>query len=364
MDLVQHRLRQQQLAAPAFDQPEAVAGWLGAVQAQDYAAAKWAVGLRLPEATDAGLDAAFAAGTLLRTHVLRPTWHFVTPTDIRWMLALTAPHVHAQVATWYRKLNLDAPLFAATERVLVAALQGGHQRTRAELGTALTAAGIDMTEDLRLTHVMMHAELEGVVCSGGRRGKQFTYALLDERAPAARVLPREEALAELTRRYFTSHGPATAQDFRWWSGLSLTDVRAGLATVAPDLEQAVVDGQTYWFAPLPASAPAPAPPVQLLPNYDEYIVGYTDRRALFDTDHVHTLDPRGNILFSHTVVLDGRIAGTWKRILKKNAVVLEAALLTSLDEAATAAFTAAAERYGTFLNLPVIIEQRVAPEQD
>ena len=360
-DLIQRRLHNQHLTQRPADTPNAVVAWLGAVQAQDYPAAKWAVGQRLDGATDAAVEQAFAAGAILRTHVLRPTWHFVTPADIRWMLALTAPRVHAQCAYWYRRLELDAAAFATSETALTRALQGGKQLTRAELIAVLEQAGIALGEDLRFSYLMMHAELEGLLCCTGRRGSQFTFGLLEELAPAARILPRAEALAELTRRYFTSHGPATVPDFVWWSGLTVADARAGLAAVASHLVQEVVDDQTYWFSPQPLPATDISPGVHLLPNYDEYVVGYTDRSALFDAAHVHKLDPRGNILFSHTVVLDGRIVGAWKRTVKKNAVALDVALLTPLDAAQTAAFDVAAAEYGRFLGLAVVPPVLAAP---
>src|SRR5688572_10872776 len=222
------RLHNQHISQVGFRQPAEVVGWLGAVQAQDYAAAKWALALRAPGLTDADVDRALADGSILRTHVLRPTWHFVLPDDIRWMLALTAPRINALSAYYYRQMGLDDATFARSNDVLAKALQGGQQRTREELAAVLHQAGIYNGELLAFTYLMIRAELDGVVCSGARRGKQFTYALLDERAPQARQLTRDEALAELARRYFSGHGPATLADFVWWSGLTVTDARSGL----------------------------------------------------------------------------------------------------------------------------------------
>jgi Winged helix DNA-binding domain len=176
--------------------------WLGAVQAQDFAAAKWALGLRLQGVTDDDIEQAFIDGAILHTHVMRPTWHFVSPADIRWLLALTAPRVHAASASYNRKLELDDAVFRCTHAVLANALQGGKQLTRDELASALQQAGIATEGEQRVTHIMMRAELDGIICSGARRGQQFTYALLAERAPHARMLARDEALAELTRRYW------------------------------------------------------------------------------------------------------------------------------------------------------------------
>jgi hypothetical protein len=283
---------------------------------------------------------------------MRPTWHFVSPADIRWLLALTAPRVHAALAYYNRKLELDEAVFRCTNAVLANALQGGKHLTRDELATALQQAGIVTEGEQRITHIMMRAELDGIICSGTRRGKQFTYALLDERAPHARTLARDEALAELTMRYFTSHGPATRQDFVWWSGLTVADVKAGLAMLTSSLLQETINGQTYWFPPSPSPAQDLSPMAYLLPNFDEYTVGYTDRSAIFDALHTKKLDPRSGVL-TNTMVLDGQIVGTWKRTFKKNSVVIEANPFVPLSNTETRAFAASANRYGAFLHMPV-----------
>ena len=231
LDIAHRRLHNQHITRRTLETPQALVEWLGAVQAQDFAAAKWALGLRLQGVTDDDIEQAFTDGAILRTHVMRPTWHFVSPADIRWLLALTAPRVHAASAYSNRKLELDDAMFRCTHAVLANALQGGKQLTRDELASALQQAGIVTEGEQRVTHIMMRAELDGIICSGARRGKQFTYALLAERAPQARSLARDEALAELTMRYLMSHGPATIQDFVWWSGLTVADARAGLAMV-------------------------------------------------------------------------------------------------------------------------------------
>jgi hypothetical protein len=303
--------------------------------------------------TSDDIEQAFTNGTILRTHVMRPTWHFVSPADIRWLLALTAPRVNAVNASWYRRLELDDTIFMYSNTVLAKALQGGKQLTRPELVSVLQQAGIATDDVLRFTYIMIRAELDGIICSGARRGKQFTYALLDERAPQARTLDRDEALAEFARRYFTSHGPATLQDFVWWSGLALADARAGLEMVTSQLMREVIDSQTYWFSTFTLPAKDLSQTAYLLPNFDEYIVGYTDRSAVFDASHTKKLDSRGNILFNHTMVMDGQVVGNWKRTLKKDAVILTPNLFTPLNKAETRAFTLSANRYGAFLNLPV-----------
>ncbi len=353
LNIAQQRLHNQLITRQTFEKADDVVRWLGAVQAQDYAAAKWALGLRMQNSTDEIIEQAFAVGAILRTHVMRPTWHFVSPADIRWLLALTAPRVNAGNASWYRRLELDDALFIRSNAVLAKALQGGKQLTRAELVSVLQRAGIATDELQRFSYIIMRAELDGIVCSGARRGRQFTYALLDERAPQAMTLDRHEALAEVASRYFTSRGPATLQDFVWWSGLTVADARTGLEMVTTQLMHEVVDGQKYWFSSSASPSNDLSQTVYLLPNYDEYIVGYTDRSAVFDASHAQHLDARGNVLFQHTIVLNGLVVGTWKRILKKDEVMLTPSLFTPLTKDETHALAASAERYGEFLNMPV-----------
>ena len=358
LDIAHQRLHNQLITRRTFEKPGDVVEWLGAVQAQDYAAAKWAVGLRLQGTTDDDIEQAFTRGAILRTHLMRPTWHFVSPADIRWILALTAPRVNAVNAYYYRKLALDDAVFMHSNAVLAKALQGGKQFTRPELASVLQQAGI-ATDDLQqFTYIMMRAELDGIVCSGARRDKQFTYALLDERAPQARTLDRDEALAQFARRYFTSYGPATLQDFVWWSGLTVADARAGLEMVTSQLIHEVVDGQTYWFSTSAPPANDLPQTIYLLPNFDEYTVGYTDRSAVIDVSDATKFDTRGNVL-NPTIVMDGRVVGTWKRTLKKDAVIITPNLFAPLNEAETRAFVASANRYGTFLDLPVNVTFQV-----
>jgi hypothetical protein len=360
------RLLNQHITGTAFTKPAEMVQWLGAVQSQDYPAAKWALGLRLPGISDADIDQAIADGSILRTHVMRPTWHFVAPADIRWMLELTAPRVKAAMSHQNIRLGLDDDVFAHSNAAIAAALQGGKQLTRAEVVEALKQSsntiknlvsawkpGGTVIENLGFVHLLMHAELDAVMCSGAQRGKQATYALLAERAPQAKTLPRDEALAELARRYFTSHGPATARDFAWWSGLAAADARAGLEMVKSALAHEGTGNQQVWFAEPPLPTRAPAPTAHLLPNYDEYIVGYTERSAIFDPAHTPHLDSRGNPLFQHTMVLDRRIVGTWQRTLKKDAVSIATNPFTPLSEQERLAFASEAERYGQFLRLPV-----------
>jgi winged helix DNA-binding protein len=351
LDILRQRLHNQLLSQTKFTQPGQVVAWLGAVQSQDYAGAKWAISQRTNGLTEAKIEHSFANGEILRTHVLRPTWHFVTPQDIRWMLALTAPRVLALLSFLDRQLGVDQSLIKQTNTILAKALEGGKQSTRAELGSVLQKNGIQ-TDGLRLGHIIMHAELDGIICSGARRGKQFTYALLEERAPQARTLERGEALAELTLRYFRSHGPATLKDFAWWSGLTMADVRTGMDLVKSRFEQEVMERQTYWFASL-QPVRRPSPTTFLLPNYDEYTVGYTDRSAISDVLHTDKFPREGNL--AQSILMDGRVTGTWKRTIKKKEVVIELAPFTVPTKEQNQAIIAATQQYGTFLGLPVVL---------
>jgi hypothetical protein len=306
----------------------------------------------MEKALDSAVEQAFTNGSILRTQVLRPTWHFVTPADIRWLLSLTAPRVQAVNATMLRKLELDSAVLKRSAELVARALQGGNQLMRDELGNVLRKVGIPSPEGQRMTYIMMHAELEAVVCSGARHGKQFTYALLDERAPQARNLNREDALAELAGRFFTSRGPATAHDFSRWSGLTVADARAGIEAIQPGLHQERLDGRTIWFAPSGRPATAGTPAAYLLSIYDEYVSGYKDRGDICSPEIGAKLVAMGNDL-QYIVVVDGQIVGTWKRTLRKDAVIIEMNLFTELSPTGEDAVRRAAQRYGDFLQLPV-----------
>jgi hypothetical protein len=351
MDIFRRRLHNQLLIRCPHERSGDVVTWLGAVQAQDYGAATWALGMRLPNATVDDIEQAMAEGTILRTHVMRPTWHFVAAADIRWMQELTAPRVNALNAYYYRQLELDNAVFARSHAVLARALQGGKQLTRPELQSALTRAGIDANDGLRASYLMMRAELDLIICSGARRGKQFTYALLDERAPSAGTLSRDEALAELARRFFTSHGPATLKDFAWWSGLTVADGRRGIEMIVPEIVSEVVDGLTVWFAASSTEPAIASPVVHLLPPYDEYTVAYKDFRAALDADQSRQVFASGGAV----IALDGRIVGTWKRVFAKNRAVISLQPFASLADGAHEALGAVASTYGAFYNVGVTV---------
>ncbi|MGD9903383.1 MAG: winged helix DNA-binding domain-containing protein [Vicinamibacterales bacterium] len=339
------RLRHQRLVGNPCRRPEDVVAWLGAVQSQDYAGAAWAIALRAPTATAAAIDRAFDAGRILRTHLLRPTWHFVAPADLRWMLALTGPRVKARLAPYDRHLEIDGRLLARARRVVEGALAGGRHLTRDELAEQLRRRGRIDVRGQRLAHVVMHLEQDAVVCSGPRRGRQFTYALLEERVPRAPTFTRAGALAELARRYFRSHGPATVHDFAWWSGLAMADARRGAATV-----------DTALVLATPPSPERVAGAHFLLPNYDEYLIAYRHRDAVIDPDRARNFGIFTTTEFPHQVVLGGRVAGSWRRTIGPRDASLAVTFYRPPTTRERAALARQAAQYARVLGLPCTLE--------
>jgi hypothetical protein len=357
MQIAEQRMRNLLLDGAPLATAQEVVRWLGAVQSQDYGPAKWSVGQRSTGLSEADVERAYAGGEILRTHVLRPTWHFVTPSDIRWLLELTRARVHAMAGFGRRRDKLDAETFARAHRVFGEALQGGHHLTRNELGAALGEAGIE-ARGTRLAHILMHAELEGLICSGAPKGKQHTYALLDERVPPAASLSRDEALVELTRRYFTSHGPASTKDFQWWSSLSLADVRRGLELAGSQLQQETVDGVMYWFG-ASAEPSSSVRRVHLVHMFDEYLVGYTQTRGALDRAGISSALFSTINVRSGALILDTQLAGTWRRAIGKDGLLLEARLREPFDPEQMQALQAEADRHATFVNLGTQASLRV-----
>jgi len=355
-DIAQVRLFNQHLTAQPFDNPQEVVSWFGAMQAQDFAAAKWALSLRTKNQTDTAIEQAFNEGKILRTHIMRPTWHFVTPADIRWMLALTSPRVQRFNGSYYRKSGLDKTIFEKSNRVIQKALQG-KQLTRSELNEHLMRARIP-TENLGLSYTIMQAELDGIITSGPRRGspkgRQFTYMLLDERVPQSKPLTTEEALTELTKRYFQSHGPAQARDFSWWSGLTLTDVRKGIELLGSTLQKVEQDGKTYWF--VERHIKEKPDNAFLVPGFDEYFIAYTDRSDILDKNYAKQLNQGGGMV-NGAVVINGKMVGGWKRKFQKKAVVVTIRLFEKITKAQEQSLEQQTKKYGEFVNLPVEIQK-------
>src|SRR4051812_4992456 len=349
--IAERRLRNQHIMGRGLRRAADVVAWLGAVQAQEYEPARWALGLRMQDGAVAGeIQRAFDEGQILRTHVMRPTWHFVARSDIRWLLELTAPRVHRILSYYNRALELDARLLVRGAAVIERALGDGQHLTRAELADRLDRAGLPH-EGQRLARIVMHAELEGVICSGPRRHRQFTYALVAERAPKAARLPRDEALATLAQRFFCSHGPATIRDFVWWSGLTTTDARRAIEMIRARREE--VDSLTYWTAGQPRRGATRDQVVHLLPIYDEYLVAYRDREAVPHRPAAIASASKPSVTFQHAFVIAGHVAGTWRITRSTNGVTIHAVPLRRLNLNERRALIAAVRRYQQFVELPV-----------
>jgi hypothetical protein len=357
-DIVRRRLANQRLSRSSLRAPAEVVSWLGAMQSQDYPGAKWAIGLRAP-VTDDEVDRACDEGLIVRTHILRQTWHFVARDDIRWMLALSGPRVNAISAHYYRKMELDERTFTRSRNILERVLRDGTSLTRNEIGAALRRAGI-VAAGIRLAFLTMRAELDAVICNGPRRGNQLTYALLEERVPPAKPIDRDAALAGLARRYFTSHGPATLKDYVWWSGLTVRDAKAGIDLAASSLVREDVGDFTYWSAGDRLPRPAAAPIAYLLPNYDEYLIAHKDRHLVVSRgsgDGVTRIkDP-----FVHHLVVDGRLAGSWTRTMRDGSVAVECATYVTPDHGRRRAIDAAVARLGQFMKCPATSSCLVRP---
>lgn len=347
-EIAVQRLVNQQLVESACTSVEQVVHWMGAMQAQDYDMAKWAVGIRLPGSTESLIEDALDQGTIIRTHLLRPTWHLVAAVDIYWLLDLTAPHINRLIAGANRKLELDEAIFKKSNTIIENALTGNSYLTREELMNRLQLAGI-RTDDIRSAHLMYNAELSGLVCNGPRRGfdrrgfdrrevdrrgnerrgKQLTYALLEERVPVCHRLSREEALAELAKRYFTSHGPATLKDFCWWSGLTGKDAKLGIALAQPPLASISVGAHRYWLAETVAQVHPFAEQIHFLPAFDEFTVSYCERSASLNPEIARQVIT-SNGIFKPIIVVDGQVVGLWKRTIKPKNVVVELTFFYSL----------------------------------
>ena len=360
--VVARRLRTQGLTGAGLARPEDVVGLLGAVQAQDYGPAKWAVGVRYANATDASVEAAFTAGRILRTHLLRPTWHFVLPADIRWLLTATAPRIKMRDARRYAQLGLDEAALRRAAAAFTAALRGGRALTRAEMAAVLADAGVS-TEGQRLPYLLMSAELDALICSGPRRGKQHTYMLLEERAPRAPDLPRAEALPELARRFFAGHGPATAKDLAVWASLTLAEARQAIAAAGPALREEELGGLRFWSAEEGArrrAARRPPPEVRLIQGYDEFVMGYSETKSVLAAPGscwAAATPPVGRLV----VLKDGRVGGFWRRTLQKTRVLVEVELIDDWSGSERAALEAEAARLGAFLGLEAIVQTGRAP---
>jgi Winged helix DNA-binding domain len=353
-EILRRRLANQHLVGQRVREPREMVARLGAVQSQDYPGALWALALRVKGASIQSLQCAFDRGEILRTHVLRPTWHLVAPEDVRWMLALTGPRIRRSMTSRERDLGMDPKLISRSNDAIARALEGGKALTRSELGVALTEVGIDWHNDGGLlAHLASTAELAAVICSGPLKGTQHTYALLDERAPPARSVSRDEAVAELVCRYFTSHGPATLNDFAWWSGLTVGDAREGLGALRTRFTSQKLGELTFWYDPDAVVGRAEGPAMLLLPNFDEFTVAYRSRELFYPREIVYRPGPRYDAPFGNMIVVDGTVVGIWKRTVRKGQLAIEPEWFNPPSPKEAAAFDETVGRYAAFMGLPL-----------
>jgi hypothetical protein len=345
-EIVRQRLRCQHMQANLFPSPAETVRHFGAIQAQDYRGGLWGIGMRTAGADEAAVERAIEERTIVRTWPMRGTLHFVAAGDVRWMLRLLARRAVTRAAGRHRQLGLDSRLFAQCRRLFEKALRGGGRKTRDEVYALLGDAGIP-PDGQRGIHILGQLAQDGVLCFGPRRGKQQTFVLLDEWVPAANPRPRDEALGDLALRYFTSHGPATEQDFAWWSGLGLADARSGLESTARLLRRDAYDGKVYWSTRDKPSSGPKGPAALLLPPFDEFLVAYKDRGAALAASHAR----HAPSLLSPTIASRGRIVGTWTRTLARNGVIVVPRFFGRPEPAELRSVAAAAVRYGTFLGL-------------
>ena len=357
LKIARRRIGNSGLTGKPFAAPEEAVRWHLAMQAQDYGPAKWSVGQRSKRLVDTDVDDALTEGTIVRTHVLRPTWHFVARDDVRWLLALSGPRVQQGNAGRYRELGLDARTLSRAEKVVSSALEGGNRLTRDEIALVFDRRKLDR-EGQRMPYLLMHCELVALIGSGGRRGKQQTYALLDGRVPAGGPFDRDEALVELARRYLTSHGPATVKDMSWWSGLTMTDIRKALAMLGDEVGSEEVDGLSFWSVSAERGRSAPAVRgADLLQTYDELVVGYTESRFHGETAGELARVAWSNPTFpSGVVLLNGRVGGHWRRTAEPKRISAAIHLYDDVTDGDRNALEAAAKRLGRFFGSPVSVE--------
>lgn len=346
------RLGTQHAGTDSLDTPADVVRHLGAVQAQDYRGGLWAVGLRATGATEASVEEALAEKSIVRSWPMRGTLHFVAPEDLRWMLEHLAPRSIASAAGRFRQLGLEADQLHRSRRILERALAGGVGMTRPEVFTHIGRGGVS-TAGQRGIHILWMLAHEGVICFGPPRGRQQTFVLLDEWLPASKPLTRTEALARIALRYFRGHGPATVRDLAWWAGITLAEAGEGLKQSASRLARWKFDGEDYWGPEAGFPRPTKPPPALLLPPFDEFLVAYRNRGMVLDPADAGCLTS----LLSPTIVVKGRVVGTWNKRLSRGRLVVVPRFFSPSTEGRLRTLRPALERYGAFIGEHVELEQ-------
>lgn len=324
------RLQNQKIGETTVINACEVVSWMGAMQAQDYAMSKWAIGQRMLHAGNDIIEKALNDGLIIRTHLLRPTWHIVSAEDIYWILELTAPRIKSAMKSRDKELGLTAEVYTKSFKLLEKEFSKFENLNREQISGILNAENIK-TDDNRLSHILMGAELQALICSGRRTANKLTYGLLSERVPLRKILSKDESLAELANRYFTSHGPATLKDFTWWSGLSVADASKALASVKTKFISEIVGTETYWLNADNKIFIGGPDSVHLLPAFDEFLISYRDRNAALELAHIRKA-VSNNGIFYPVIVINGQVAGTWKRTTQKDKVKVETNLFTAINK--------------------------------
>jgi hypothetical protein len=350
MNIALQRLKSQHLLEPARMPVAGLVASMGAMQAQDYGMCKWAAGVRLADVTEHEVTKSLDAGEIIRTHVLRPTWHIVAAADLRWLLALTGPHVRSSMASRHRDLEITPALETKSRKIIEREIGKKGSRTREEIGAALERGGIVLGES-RLPHLLMLAELDALICSGPVKGARPSYALVDDRVPAGRAIERDAALAELAMRYFAGHGPATLRDFVWWSGLPVRDARRAVAALPREFVPCDVEGEMCWYREGAARPPA-KDHVVLLPAYDEFLIAYAERSASLPPSIAKGV-VSSNGIFRSIAAVNGTVVALWTRAVTKAAVKIEVTPLNGTKTLSKPALAAAMERYAAFIGKPL-----------
>jgi hypothetical protein len=354
-DISHLRLFNQQVVASECKSAKEVVACLGAMQSQDFPMAKWAVGVRLPGSNLKLIDSALDSGEILRTHAMRPTWHLVSSDDIYWLLELTAPQIKTSMRSRDKVLGLTEDIYSKSNALLEKALRDGKHLPREALTALFEQSGIVITEN-RASHLLLRAEIEGIICSGKTISKKLTYTLLPDRVPKTKLLKRDEAIVALALRYFASHGPATLQDFVWWSGLSVADSRKALDAIKANFVSETIGEVTYWCKPSISPPPFAKDGIHLLPAFDEFIISYKDRSASLPyTDHHKAVSNNG--IFRPVIVQNGQVIGIWKRNLKKDKVFLETEFFTSVGKSVESQVWTTFKAYADFIMEQVEVEE-------
>ena len=353
VDIANSRLSSQQITTTKFTSPKEIVSWMGVIQSQDYAMSKWAIGCRLPNSTEQIISKAIDKGEIIRTHILRPTWHLVAAEDIYWLLELTAPQIKSILKSSHKQLEITPAILTKTNKLITAALANNNHLTREELISVLEKRNI-ATDGNRASHIILYAELEGLICSGSSKEDKQTYALLSDRVLKPPPITREAALEKLANKYFTSHGPATLQDFINWSGLSITDARKSIEMIQSTFVSEKIGQEIYWI-PTYFSPPKKDKVVYLLPAFDEYIIGYKNRSGMLSSANYKKVISN-NGLFYPTIVINGQVTGSWKRVIKKDTVLIATSLFQPHTNSQKKTIEEEANKFGQFLDKKVIIK--------